>query len=95
MIEVLTPYLLILLGWNDLSPAETMTISQHLYVSEQACMKAGAERMKIIDADRQRRAKMSGAEQVKAEANKFFCVRQLQDIQKYRPLLDDQKQNGN
>jgi len=89
MIEVFAPYLLILLGWNDLAPDETMKIIYGVYISEDACMKAGEERMKMIDADRQQRLEKFEDEQIGTEANKFFCVPHPRDIQKDRPLLDD------
>lgn len=89
MIEVFSPYLLIFLFWNDLDPEKTMSVSQDLFISKEVCMAAGTERIKMIEADRQYRLDTLKAEQIKTEANKFVCVRQLNDIAKYRPLLDD------
>ncbi|MEW4466581.1 hypothetical protein AB1K62_01950 [Parasphingorhabdus sp. JC815] len=84
MIEVFAPYLLILLGWNDHAPEATMKIIHELHISEAACMKAGEERMKMINADRQKRTKEYEDGQIKTEANKFFCVPYPRDIQKPR-----------
>ena len=89
MNEIFIPYLLILLGWNDLDPDKTMTISHELYISEEICRQAGVERMELIEADRAARMKKFNAEQIKTEASKFFCIPQRDNIQKYRPLLDD------
>jgi hypothetical protein len=89
MIEVFTPYLLIFLLWNDLDPEETMSVSQDLFISEEVCMAAGAERMQIIESNRLLRLEKFKAEQIKTEAAKFVCVPQLHDIGKYRPLLDE------
>ncbi|QTD55968.1 hypothetical protein [Parasphingorhabdus cellanae] len=89
MIEVFTPYLLIFLSWNDLDPGPTMQTKQELYISQEICMKAGAETMKLVENDRRERLKRFKVDQIKTEASKFFCVPHLESIQKFRPLLDD------
>ncbi|MEH6756350.1 MAG: hypothetical protein V7676_02425 [Parasphingorhabdus sp.] len=89
MNEIFIPYLLILLGWNDLDPDKTMTVSHELFISEEMCRQAGTEWMENIDADRAARLEKFNAEQIKTEASKFFCIPQRDDIQKHRPLLDD------
>lgn len=90
MVEIFTPYLLIIIGWNNLSPDSTMAISHELHISEEICMTAGRERLAIIEANRAKNLEEYKVELLKTEAARFFCVPQPRAIQKYRPLQDGQ-----
>lgn len=90
MVEIFTPYLLIILGWNDLSPDSTMAISHELHISEQVCMEAGTERLALIETDRAKNLEKFKVERLKTEAAKYFCVPQPRAIRKHRPSQDDQ-----
>ena len=88
MNEIFAPFLLIILGWNDLDPSATMKSSQAVFIDEQTCQMAGQQRMRWIEADRLKRLAKSKAEQVRTEKAKFLCVRHQTHIQKFPPLMD-------
>ncbi|GAB5488219.1 MAG: hypothetical protein Pars2KO_17890 [Parasphingorhabdus sp.] len=89
MVEVFTPFLMILLTWNDRDPDASMTILQRTYIDEATCQKAGKERLLLIEEDRKSRIKKFKVEQVKTESAKFFCIPQSPNIIKYRPLVTE------
>lgn len=88
MNEIFAPFLLIILGWNDLDPSATMKSSQAVFIDEQTCQLAGQQRMQWIEADRLKRLEKTKVEQVRTEKAKFLCVRHQSHIQKFHPLTD-------
>lgn len=89
MIEIFVPYLLILMGWNDLDPGATMQTSQALYIDEQTCIAAGEERLSLIEVDRAARLEKLKVDQIRTENSRFFCVRHQTEIQRYNPLIEE------
>lgn len=62
--EALLPYLLILVGWNPASPADSMEVAQSVQTSREACESQGAAFMTAL----------GKAVDKAATQHRYFCV---------------------
>lgn len=80
MIEVLVPFVLIMMSWNSSDPGATMAVSQRVFIDRQTCTAAGHKLDELI----------ATVEESEGSAHTWRCVEHAREIEVFQPEASNQ-----